>query len=391
MRAPVLALLALLAAAPSAHAAAVTVQADAQHSGYVERGGPRLPLSRAWVAPLEHRVGYPVIAEGKAFVVTAPRLGHAPRVVALSLRDGRRVWERDLSGETLPSDAAIAYDAGRLFVTRDVYYEPRDSAMLALSPADGRVLWETGENLSLFDAVPPVAVDGVVYLSETGGGTGGISAWRQEDGANLWRVSSHHGGGGSPAVAGDVVATGVGCEPQLFRVRRDGTPLGPTSSSCTSGSGYTPVVAGPVALLHGDPDDQAVYDLATSARLAPLDTDDIPAVGRGVTLVTDARIPGEEFRRGHTLIALRADGRRMWRFRGDGYLDSAPLIAGGTAYVGSGSGRVYALDLRTGRVRSRAGAGASVLAMDPDRLAAGLAAGEGLLLVPARGRLVAFR
>jgi PQQ-like domain len=96
----------------------------------------------------------------------------------------------------------------------------------------------------------------------------------------------------------------------------------------------------------------------------------------------DARIPGEPVYRGHTLIARRANGRVAWRFRGDGYLDSSPLIAGRWAFVGSGSGRVYALDVRTGRVRSRADAGASVLRF--------LAAGEGLLLVPARGRLVAF-
>lgn len=72
------------------------------------------------------------------------------------------------------------------------------------------------------------------------------------------------------------------------------------------------------------------------------------------------------------------------------YLDSAPLVARGTAYVGSGSGRVYGLDLRTGRVRWRGDAGAPVRAPVEAGFVAGLAAAEGLLLVPAYRRLVAF-
>ena len=384
------ALLALLLAPATATGAAVALQADAQHSGNAGGGGPALPLRRAWTAKLDYRVGYPVVAEGKAFVVTAPRVRQAPRVVALDLRTGRRVWQRDLSGETLPRSAALAYDAGRLFVTRNISSEPRESAMFALSPADGRTLWETGRNLTLFNPVPPVAADGVVYLGEIGDGDGGISAWRQEDGAPLWRVGTELGGGDSVAVAGDLVVTGVGCEPYLFRVRRDGTALSPRSSRCSSGGGETAVLAGGRALLRGYTDSAGVFDVASGARVSALHSDYLPAVADGVALLTEAHIPGETAYRGHTLIAREVGGRVLWRFRGDGYLDSAPLVARGSVFVGSGTGTVYALDLRTGRVRSRADAGASVLPYDADGLSAALAADSGVLLVPARGRLVAF-
>ena len=383
--------LAALAATPAAHGEAVTLQADPQHTGFVERGGPAPPLRRVWTARLDDRVGYAVVGDGKAFVVTAPADGARPRVVALRLRDGRQVWSRDLSGEALPHAAALAYDAGRLFVTRDVYPEARQSAMLALAPADGRVLWETGDRLTLFGAVPPVAADGVVYLSESGAGDGGVSAWSQADGTSLWRVSTEHGSGGSPAVAGDTILTQVACEPVLFRVRRDGTPLVPTSSSCTGGGGGTPVVDGGRVLLHGGPDGEGVHDLATGNRTGALRSDRIPAVARGITLTADARIPGESFGRGHTLTATRADGKVLWRFRGDGYLDSAPLVAARTVYVGSGSGRVFGVDLRTGRRRASVDVGGAVPMSTDDALPTGLAAAEGLLLVPARGRLVALR
>ncbi|HEX2084126.1 MAG TPA: PQQ-binding-like beta-propeller repeat protein, partial [Solirubrobacteraceae bacterium] len=203
---------------------AVTIQANAAHTGFVAGGGPALPLTRRWTAPLDHRVGYPVIGDGKAFVVTGPPLDYRHRVVALSLRDGRRLWSREL-GDVAPRGAAPAYADGRVIVTRDLYGgDPNEGAMLALSSADGSVLWRT-RDLTLAQAVPPVVVDGVVYLSETGGGDGGVSAWRASDGAPLWRVFTAHGSGGSAAVAGDVVYTQTGCPPHVLRVRRDGTPL----------------------------------------------------------------------------------------------------------------------------------------------------------------------
>ena len=377
-------------AAERARAEAVSVQADVQHSGHVERGGPSLPLRRAWTARVDGGIGYPVIAEGKAFVVTTPRTADGPVVVAFSLRTGKRLWTRSVAGPADPHTAALGYEAGRLIVTLDVYYEPTQSAMLALAPADGQVLWETGDRLSLFDAAPPVVSDGVIYLSETGYGDGGISAWRAADGALLWEVSTEHGQGGAPAVAGDTVYGHVGCEPHVFRVRRDGTPLVPTSSACSSGGGGTPVLAGSRVLLFG-PHGEGVFDAASGARTGALRSDYIPAHAHGVTVAPVARIPGEYWYRGHTLVARRDDGRVLWRFRGDGYLDSAPLIVGRTVFVGSGSGRLYGVDLRTGRVRARTDVGASVLGYSDVGLQTGLAADGGTLLVPARNRLVALR
>jgi outer membrane protein assembly factor BamB len=378
-----------LAVAPPAHAAAVTLQADPQHSGFVAGGRPKPPLRRRWIAPLDDKVGYPVVAGGMAFVVTAPYTPFHPRVgvVALSLATGRRVWHRDLSSPDPAYGAALAVDNGRLFVTRDIYTRPQDGALIALSPIDGHTLWQTTE-LTLFDAVPPVAKDGVVYLAESGGGAGGISAWSQADGALRWRVFTHLGGGGAVALSADIAYTGVGCQPYVFRVRRaDGAPLVPTSSNCTSGVGTTPVLADHRVLLRGG-DIEGVYD-ENGARLGALRSDYSPAVARGITLVSDARIPREDFLRGHTLSAV-SNGRTRWRFRGDGYLDSAPLVVGRTVYVGSGAGHVYGVDLYSGKLRWRSSTGTSVFQFRDYSLPTGLGAAAGLLLVPARGRLVAF-
>jgi outer membrane protein assembly factor BamB len=200
------------------------------------------------------------------------------------------------------------------------------------------------------------------------------------------------GSGGAVALSADTAYTGIGCPPHVFRVRRaDGAPLVSTTSACSSGLGTTPVLSDHHVLLSGGEggrDMEGVYD-ELGVRIGPLRSDYIPAVAGGITLVSDARIPGEDFLRGHTLSAL-ANGTVRWRFRGDGYLDSAPLVVGRTVYVGSGSGRVYGVDLYSGRVRWRGNAGTSVLQPRSYPIQTGLAAADGMLLVPARGRLVAF-
>ena len=62
------------------------------------------------------------------------------------------------------------------------------------------------------------------------------------------------------------------------------------------------------------------------------------------------------------------------------------------AYVGSGSGRVYGVSLRSGRARWSTSIGVPVHgSAEWDGGIGGLAAAGGLLVVPAYGRVVAFR
>jgi outer membrane protein assembly factor BamB len=76
----------------------------------------------------------------------------------------------------------------------------------------------------------------------------------------------------------------------------------------------------------------------------------------------------------------------LWRFRGDRQLATAPLIVGRYAYLGTWSGRVYGIDMRTGRR-----AWTRRIAREcPYMHVGGLAAGGGMLLVPCDGRVFAF-
>jgi outer membrane protein assembly factor BamB len=384
----------LAAAVPAqAGAEALTFQADPQHSGFVERGGPQPPLRRRWSAPLGPLISYPVVGEGRVFVATILRTQESPiRIVALDARNGRTAWERTLGPVSEVGAASLAYDAGRLFLLRHDIDTDDPRNLLALSPADGRVLWASGP-VAASGEVGPVAADGVVYVGGSSNGDG-VSARRQEDGALLWehdvQVLSETP---TPSLSRDTVFVAADCPPFLSRIRRaDGALLTPDVGNCDGAYGAPPIVAGDRVYMSNPVEAAGIYDAGNGARVGSLDSGAVRAVSPTVAVSLHAD-PPDVFpvvmpRR---LAGLRPrDGRPMWRFRGDGYLDSTPLIVGQTVYVGSGSGRVYGVNARTGRVRWRGDAGAPVLGPGSGGLVPALAASDGLLLVPALGRLVAF-
>jgi outer membrane protein assembly factor BamB len=97
---------------------------------------------------------------------------------------------------------------------------------------------------------------------------------------------------------------------------------------------------------------------------------------------------------GTTLRAIDVpSGTVAWTFVGDGALRSAPIAAGGFVYIGSGAGLLYALDEASGHVAFTATLPAPVLAPDESDLSrplTGLAAGDGLLVVPSGHLLSAY-
>lgn len=140
--------------------------------------------------------GYPVIDRGIVFAI-----GHGGRLVAINLRTGRRIWERDIAGLDTPWVAGdflfvMSTDGEIVCITRERgaivwvqilprYEDPEDredpiywkgpvlvgdrllaagsdGTVLALSPYDGRLLGEqdTGDPVR----VPPVVANGTVYI-----------------------------------------------------------------------------------------------------------------------------------------------------------------------------------------------------------------------------------
>jgi len=86
-------------------------------------------------------------------------------------------------------------------------------------------------------------------------------------------------------------------------------------------------------------------------------------------------------------------GAVRWSFTGDGTLSSAPIVDNGYVYIGSSSGKVYALDGSTGANVWTGNLGAVVQTTESpvSRPHTGLGAGDGLVVVPASTLLVAYQ
>ncbi len=371
----------------SASAQAVTFQSGPSHDGNAGGAGLRLPLRKAWTARVDGVPSYAVIAEGKVFVTVAMRdFSTPPRTVllALSARTGRVAWRADL-GRTW--SAAAAYDAGRVFVSANGLAD-EGGGLAAYDAGSGRLLWRTEAGSSAGD--PPVADGGMVYALM---GSTWIAAHRQSDGAQVWQHVPGNGTDGSVAVTGDAVYAALPCE-DIRRLRRsDGALVWSTPRDCAGGGGTTAVFAGGRLFTREAWPRGEVYDAASGRRLARRRTEYPPAIAGRLGLFAEARRGNEPLPFGHRLTARSTTtGRVRWRFAGDGYLDTAPLIAGGVAYVGSGSGRVYGVSLRSGRARWSTSIGVPVHgSAEWDGGIGGLAAAGGVLVVPAYGRVVAFR
>jgi hypothetical protein len=108
-----------------------------------------------------------------------------------------------------------------------------------------------------------------------------------------------------------------------------------------------------------------------------------PAFAHGLRFVLDHKV---------LTAAPAGGGPQRWEFRGDGELVTPPLVVGRHVFVGSRSGRVYALGAGTGRVAWSDPVGAPIMPPGADGALGfvGLSAGEGIVAVPSEGRLVAY-
>jgi len=380
-----------VAAVPSAWGDAVTHQADAVHSGHASVPGLNPPLHRAWSRRFPDVVSYPVIGGGRVFVTafTTPPDGttRESELVAMSLRTGRVLWRKPLGRGV---GGQLGLEGGRLFVTRGGYEAP---ALEALSVTDGHTLWRY-DAAEFFSSEPPVPSDGVVYVPLQSA----LFAFRASDGAELWRTGGGVGNDssvGTPAVTGDSVWLTFACE-NVYRLRRsDGAVTWAHQGDCHGGGGETAaLVGGRLFSREGDLQERGyVYDPGTGARLRPLTSTAPAAFAGGLGFFPDGWRPSNGPLVPYTLVARRVrSGRAAWRFRGDGYLDGTPLVVNDTVYAGSGSGVLYGIAARSGKVRWRDRLGTPIPA-SPGMwdMQTGFAAGEGTLVVPALRRVVAYR
>jgi outer membrane protein assembly factor BamB len=353
---------------------AVAVQITPDHAGAISFKSMSFPTLSTWSVDLGGQPSYALIADGKVFVTVKVGPGSATgsQLIALDQASGHTVW----GPIQLPQGWAFpAYDGGKVFVITGI-----DPGTLQSYEAEtGALDWTTTFAQGIAFETGPTAANGFVYLV---GGSGGPILFGVDEGSGsiVWQQSALSGTGSTPAVTSQGVYIAAVCSTDGF-APMTGVSLFADNTGCSGGGGATAVVANNVLYsLVGDLANGIYVNATTGAQRGTFTADVVPAVNSTTGF----------FLQSGTLNAQSlTDYSTLWSFRGDGGLVTSPIIVENAVIVGSSSGQVYALDAATGAQLWTANVGGAVSAGNGNVISA-LAAGDGLLVVPAGNTLSAF-
>lgn len=355
----------LLALALVGRADAQTYQVNSAHTGNASGAGVGAVLTPLWRADTTAQgAEYAVVAPGRVYVAGV-RDGRA-YALALDAATGRELWAAPLA-EQWSEGPFLALAGDRLVATAG-------SVVAAIDVATGTVLWQgvAGGKLS-----PPVVADGLVIATRWQNSYGSEAlAWRLADGAPAWVGERTGGRNGGATIANGTVVFMAGCGAVASRIA-DGVSVWAQDPLC-----------GGIAEITSF-DGERIWS-GTHTRGQQFD----PATGAAIARYegADAAFDGDlaVLREGGALVAR--DRRTLverWRFAPPVPLVTAPLIADGVVYAADDPGLVHSVDLATGVLLSTTATGTRTSWQGT--LGPGLAAGQGLLIVPTGTGIAALR
>lgn len=368
----------------------VSVQVDHAHSGRATLGGASvsLPLQDKWTTTLNGPASYPLVADGKVFVISGapaveePGPGYGTSLYALDVATGAIAWGPIHIAGTY-SSASHAYDRGKLFVLNV------GGVLRSFDAATGAAGWSV-ELPCPIQSVPLVAANGILYLG--GGGTGGvICAVDETDGSMLWKGPANVGMRGPFAVTSDgIFSSSTGGVGRLDLLT--GTRSWHYSYPVTGGDGFATVFGDNLLFVHDGSREfpetgshNAVFNPVTGAPQRSFPGVTMPAVGGGYSYhVHDGALSSVNV----------ATGETRWSFTEDGSLVTAPLLIDDMVVAGSSTGVVYLLDAATGSELWSGEAPAGL--HDPQEFNApgpfsSMGVGGGYLLVPAGNTITGWK
>ncbi len=347
---------------PSGPGQAVGYQINPTHTGS-QSDAVTPPLTQRWSRDLGSATSYPLIAGGKVFVAAGDSL------YALNGSTGANVWGPIVIG----GDPAIAYESGRVFALN------RDGLLRGFDATTGSQVWSRQLQGQSFSSAP-TATGGTVYINSFST----LYAVSTQDGNVKWSTPFIGTGNSSPAVTTTAVYITSSCEATALSPST-GSIIWRATSSCGGSFGKTPVFYNTRVYIRDNDIGNVALDAATGIPVAEVPSGAPPAFqgSTGFFLTFTSTLEARDI----------FSGTVKWSFTGDGTLGSAPIVVNGTVYIGSGSGKLYALDEGTGANVWTGNVGTPVTRSNLGNFISpltGLGAGEGLIVVPASNLVVAF-
>jgi outer membrane protein assembly factor BamB len=359
---------------------ATTFQITIDHAGVTTSGGTlALQNTPLWTVQLPGSISYPLIADGGVFVTSEGIPGVAgnggSQLYALDAQTGKNLWGPVALPATYTA-SYLAYDAGTLFTLTS------DGVLSSFNVATGAPGWSEQLPGQYAFSSPPTASNGIVYVGGSGSG-GTLYAVDEASGTVLWTELVENGDSSSPAVSATGVYVSYPCQVYDFDPV-SGTQLWRYNGGCEGGGGRTPVLAGGKLYVR-DLEAGRIFDAANGNSLGNFTSAAAPAVTAT------------------TAFFLTSDGTLNWfdlqsatqgpSFKGDGSLVSTPIVIDNQVIVGSSQGNLYALDTQSGVLQWQVKAPAGLLAAGDTEntiFFTGVAAANGILVVPAGSALVAY-
>jgi outer membrane protein assembly factor BamB len=378
-----------MSAQPAAVDEAVTYQINPVHTGAHNTKGLKPPLSILWSVDLNATVSYPLVAEGKVFVIAGDSNSNNDSLYALDAATGNTLWGPVVIPNGAYWWAAAAYDNGTIFVVPDTSDPFGAGAMFAYEAATGSLLWSATLPDQYLYSSPPTALNGIVYTAGAGEG-GTVYALDETNGNVLWTVGVANGDNSSPVVTTKGVYVSYVCPNVYDFAPTTGTAIWSYSPGCDGGGGNTPVLFGNKlyvrdAIVYGGYNG-GVFKASNGKLLSYFNSEFAPAFAAGIGLYTES----------NSLTAFKvATGATIWTAapaQGDSY-SSAPIIVNSVVYVGTAAGNLIGYSLKTGAQLLSMPMGAPIAAGDYGDYSSpqsGLGAAGGVLIVPASTKVVAL-
>jgi outer membrane protein assembly factor BamB len=355
-------------------------QIDATHTGGTTSATLKPPLRQRWVVNFGQPISYPLIADGRVYVTVKNASGQGTTLFALNAANGATLWSSNLGGLFFWSGSC--YENGRVFALNG------DGLLRAFDGATGNVVWSALLPGQFAFSSEPTVRDGVIYTGGAGSG-GTVYAVNANNGALLWTQSVMNGDHSSPAVSSDGVYVSYAC-PNVYKLDpATGAVIWHYAPGCSGGGGKNP------ALYHDRlyvrDSTGTIHDSFTGALIGNFVAKNTPAFSGNTGFFLEGPTFFGSF---GTLRGRDVDTNAvLWSFAGDGSLQSAVLVVNNNVYVGSASGKLYAVNAATGQQVWVTQAGTSIPYVDEHNVSqpvTSFGSGEGLLVIPTSTTLVAY-